>query len=88
MTKTCIAQEGGVIYINADGSISPPTAPISMIDHITHVTYTLTADINDSIVIVKDNIVFDGGGHTIQGTLAPTSEGISDMPSAVGARVP
>lgn len=57
--------EGGTIYIRADGSIDPPTAPISTIDNV---TYTLTSNINDSIVIERDNIVCDGAGQTVQGT--------------------
>lgn len=55
----------GTIYIRADGSIDPPTAPISTFDNI---TYTLTGDIvNDSIVVERDYIVVDGAGYTIQG---------------------
>jgi parallel beta-helix repeat protein len=58
----------GTIYIRADGSIDPPTAPISTVDNI---TYTFTGDIiNDSIVIERDNIVVDGAGYTLQGTNA------------------
>jgi parallel beta-helix repeat protein len=58
--------QGGTIYIRADGSIDPPTAPISTIDNV---TYTLTADIfNDSVVIERDNIVVDGAGYTSAGT--------------------
>jgi parallel beta-helix repeat protein len=58
----------GTIYIRADGSIDPPTAPISTIDNV---TYTLTDNIivpasyydaPDIIVIERDNIVFDGNG--------------------------
>jgi len=55
----------GTIYIRADGSIDPPTAPISTSDNI---TYTLTADIYDMIVIQRDNIVVDGAGHILKGT--------------------
>jgi len=55
----------GTIYIRADGSIDPPTAPISTVDNV---TYTLTGNINDSIVVERDNIVIDGGGYTVQGT--------------------
>jgi parallel beta-helix repeat protein len=55
----------GTIYINADGSISPSTAPISTIDNV---TYTFTGNItNDSIVIERDNIVLNGAGSTLQG---------------------
>jgi parallel beta-helix repeat protein len=65
-TKTCIAQETAFIYIRADGSIDPPTAPISTLDNV---TYTLTGDIfNDSIVVEKDNIVVDGGFQIVEGT--------------------
>jgi len=54
----------GTIYIRADGSIDPPTAPISTIDNI---IYTITGDIYDSVVVERDNIVIDGAGYTIQG---------------------
>jgi parallel beta-helix repeat protein len=64
----------GPIYIRADGSIDPPTAPITTADNI---TYTLTDNINDSIVVERDNIVFDGAGYTIQGTGAYESKGIA-----------
>ena len=61
--------EGGTIYIRADGSIDPPDAPISTVDNI---TYILTGDVTltydaDGIVIERNNITFDGAGHTLQG---------------------
>jgi parallel beta-helix repeat protein len=62
----------GTIYIRADGSIDPPTAPISTVDNI---TYTFTGDINDSIVVERDNILVDGTGYTLQGTYAYESRG-------------
>lgn len=52
------------IYIKADGSVDPLTAPI----HRDGDTYTFTDDIYDSIVIEKDNIVVDGAGYRLQGT--------------------
>jgi parallel beta-helix repeat protein len=55
----------GTIYIRADGSIDPPTAPMHTADNI---TYTLTGNITvdaDGIVIERDNIVVDGAGYTI-----------------------
>jgi parallel beta-helix repeat protein len=55
----------GTIYIRADGSIDPPDAPIFTLDNA---TYTLTDNINDSIVVERDNIVVDGNGYTVQGT--------------------
>ncbi len=59
------ARAEGTIYIRADGSIDPPDARISSVDNV---TYTFTDNINDSIVIERDNIVVDGAGYTVQGT--------------------
>jgi hypothetical protein len=65
LTKTCFAGAVGTVYIRADGSIDPPTAPISTLDNV---TYTLTGDIfNSSIVIERDNIVLDGADYTVTG---------------------
>ncbi|MEM2130308.1 MAG: NosD domain-containing protein [Candidatus Bathyarchaeia archaeon] len=55
---------GGTIYIRADGSIDPPTAPITTTDNV---TYKFTDDIFDSIVVERNNIVIDGSGYTLQG---------------------
>jgi parallel beta-helix repeat protein len=54
----------GTIYINADGSISPPEAPISSPDNI---TYTLTGNVTDSIVVGRSDIIVDGAGYTVEG---------------------
>jgi len=52
------------VFIRADGSIYPLTAPIRRDGN----TYTLTDDIiNGSIVIGRANIVLDGNGHVLQG---------------------
>ena len=53
------------VYINADGSIIPSTAPVSTVDNV---TYTLTGNVNMSIGVQRSNIEFDGGGHTVQGS--------------------
>jgi len=58
-------EAGGTITIKADGSVDPDTAPISTVDNV---TYTFTANINDSIVVERDDIVVDGAGYTLQGT--------------------
>jgi peptide/nickel transport system substrate-binding protein len=72
--------EGGTIYIRADGSIQPSTAPIFSVDNV---TYTLTdniagnvPDYSSAIVIERDNIVLNGAGYTLQGTGASGSKGI------------
>ena len=62
----------GTIYIRADGSIDPPTAPIQRVGDV----YTFTADIYDEIVVERDNIVIDGDGYTLQGTGAYASKGV------------
>ena len=60
--------ESGTVTINADGSITPSTAPIYSADNI---TYTLTGNITsshaDGIDVERDNIVLDGAGFTVQG---------------------
>jgi len=53
------------IYIKANGSIDPPTANITSVDNV---TYFLTDNINESIVVERDNIVVDGANFTVQGT--------------------
>jgi len=52
------------IYIRADGSIDPPTAPLYTADNV---TYTFTDNINDSIAVYRSNITIDGAGYTLQG---------------------
>jgi parallel beta-helix repeat protein len=66
-----------IIYIRADGSIDPPTAPISTSDNI---TYTLVGNITsdaDGIVVEKSNIIMNGADYTLQGTGAYFSKGVS-----------
>jgi len=53
----------GTIYIRADGSIDPSTAPIQRDRDV----YTFTDNINDEIVVEKDNIVVDGAGYILRG---------------------
>ena len=57
-------EASGTIYIRADGSVEPDTAPISSVDNV---TYTFTDNIYDEIVVERDNIVVDGAGYTLQG---------------------
>jgi parallel beta-helix repeat protein len=55
---------GTITYIKADGTILPNTAPISTLDNM---TYTLGGNIG-SLVIERNNILFDGSGHVVQGS--------------------
>jgi len=69
--------DGGTITINADGSMSPSTAPIYTADNA---TYTLTGNIiavSDGIVIDRDNIVLNGAGYTVTGGNSSSSDGIA-----------
>ena len=63
--KAQTVKASGTIYIRADGSVDPPTVPISTVDNV---TYTFTDNLYDSIVVERDNIVIDGTGYTLQGT--------------------
>jgi len=60
-----LAWSSGTIFIRADGSIDPPTTPITTLDKV---TYAFTNNIHDSIVVERDNIVVDGAGYTVQGS--------------------
>ena len=60
--KIKMAIASGTIYINADGSISPASNIVTT----NNITYTFTANINDSIVVYRGNIIIDGAGYTIQ----------------------
>jgi len=63
MTQPAKAADG-TIYIRADGSVDPPTAPILNVENV---YYTFTDNIYDRIVVERDNIVVDGAGYTVQG---------------------
>jgi parallel beta-helix repeat protein len=63
----------GTVIIRADGSIAPPSAPISSSDNV---TYTLVDGILGSLNVWRDNIVIDGAGYTLQGTGVYGSGGI------------
>jgi parallel beta-helix repeat protein len=60
-----VKADGETVYIMADGSITPSTAPISTLDNV---TYRLTDNIADeTIVVQKDNILLDGAGYRLHG---------------------
>jgi len=70
-------EASGTIFIWADGSVDPPTAPISTVDNI---TYTFTDNINDSILVERSNIIVDGNGYTLLGSAGRT--GFHILPGA------
>jgi len=68
-----VTPTSGFIYIKPDGQVSPSTAPILNVGN-SH--YTFTADIYNSIIIGRDNVVIDGANRALQGTGAYGSRGI------------
>jgi len=69
-----LVKASGTIYIRADGSIEPSTANITSVDNV---TYTFTGNINDHIVVERDNIVVDGAGYSMEGTASGTAIDLS-----------
>jgi parallel beta-helix repeat protein len=63
------AEAIGDIYIRADGSVDPSTVPLATADNV---TYIFTDKINASFVIERSNIVIDGKGCTLAGSLYHT----------------
>jgi len=72
--KIQIVNASETVYIKANGSIEPSTAPIFSLDNI---TYTFTGDMNVSLVVERNNIVIDGSNHIIQGSNIYKSKGIN-----------
>jgi len=63
-----VKADGGTIYINADGSITPAGAPITTSDNITYMfTGNICYPAYWGIIAERSNIVIDGNGHTVQG---------------------
>ena len=63
-----------IIYIMADGSISPSEANITSSDKV---TYTFTANINASIIVQRSNITIDGNGQILNGSFYPILHGFN-----------
>ena len=60
------AQYQGNITINADGTISPSSAPIQQ----SGIIYTLTSDENGTLVVERNDTVVNGQGYTLFGELS------------------
>ena len=60
-----IVEGSGTVYIKADGTIDPSTAPILTVDKT---TYFLTSNIYGSMVVERSNITVDGAGYSLEGT--------------------
>jgi hypothetical protein len=75
--QTTTAQTDLSIHILHDGTISPATTSIIQNGSI----YKLTANLNTSITIEKNSIIFDGQGFTIQRTGTPNSKAAVNLTS-------
>ena len=63
--KPTVSQASGTIYIHADGSVDPLSAPISRDGNI----YNLTSNIASwSICIQRNNVTIDGSGYILLGS--------------------
>jgi parallel beta-helix repeat protein len=61
------AQDFEAVTIKADGSIDPSTAPIQRNGDV----YTLVGDIDDYVLLERNNTIFDGAGHAVGGIYGP-----------------
>jgi len=62
------AEAAGTIYIRADGSIDPPTAPIQRDGDLYTLTGNITSDAMTAVKIQKDDVILDGASHELKGT--------------------
>ncbi len=58
-----VAGATAIVYIRADGSVDPSTAPIQRVQDV----YTFSGDVNASLIVQRDSIIVDGAGHTLRG---------------------
>jgi len=64
-----VKAEPGTIYIRADGSVDPPTAPIQRGGDIYTLTETIyySEIVGSAIVVERNNIIIDGAGYAVRG---------------------
>lgn len=60
------ANAAGTVYIRADGSVDPPTAPIQQVGDYYTFTGNITSD-SDGIIVQRNNMTLDGAGFWVQG---------------------
>ncbi len=63
--KSVASQDSGTIYIRADGSVDPSSAPINHNGNIYNFTNNISST---SICIQRNNIVIDGSGYSLLGS--------------------
>ena len=65
----------GTITIREDGSVDPADAPVVIQGNVYRLTKNVKSDGN-GIIILRNNIVVDGAGHTIEGSNTTFSKGV------------
>ena len=77
------------VFIRADGTVSPATAPIVQSGN----TYTFTDNVYATIKIQRSNVVLDGAGYTLSGSYNGTAmdvwiigEGSAQLPNGTLAQ--
>jgi parallel beta-helix repeat protein len=76
----------GTIYIRADGSIDPPTAPIQRDGDVYALIGDITSDA-DGIVIERNNMTLDGAGYTVKGLEGGTGIFLSERTNVTIKRI-
>ena len=66
----------GTVYIRADGRIEPLDAPIITHDNVTYFLNGSITSSGDGIIVERNNIVVEGEGYTVEGSMASDSKGI------------
>jgi parallel beta-helix repeat protein len=64
MLNSNVSRTEETVYIRADGTVKPSTAPITTGNHY---AYTLVGNINGSLVIQRNDTILNGNGYTLQG---------------------
>jgi parallel beta-helix repeat protein len=72
-SRRSVVMAAGSIYIKADGTIEPSTAPIL---NVANSMYKFTDNIYDPVVIERSNIVVDGQDYKLSGSGSPGNRGI------------
>ena len=65
LVKIPTAKASFTICVRADGSVDPPTVPITTVDNV---TYTFTNGVDGSVCVERNHVIIDGNGNGIHGS--------------------
>lgn len=69
--QTVKSQSHPTVYIRADGSVDPSTAPVQKAGDV----YTFTGDINGDVTVERDNVIINGAGYAVGGIVTTGGSG-------------